>query len=423
MRKLAGWLAAALLLLSGCGAQGLPARETAAADAPVPAPPRHYTDFFAEERVHDLYVEIAEEDWQAILAAPRAKEYYSVTTTLDDVAITDVGFRTRGNSSLRLWTQRGSERYPFRLKFDKYVDNQRFLGLDELVLTNSLDDPSFVREYLGYEAFRQLGLTVPYVTFFNLHINDELYGLYVGIEAVDNRFLNRAFGGHGGNLYEAGLDATLTPEMDLETMEQKKGKDESKTDVAELIRVLDEMPLGEKGGIERVLDVDGVLRTMAANAVLHNWDDYAGVFCHNYYLYAENGFFHLIPWDMNETFLQTGPMYRPSGGSRQDIATPIIGNVDPEERPLATKLMAVPEYYERYLGYCDTLRQWLETLPGTLTALSERIAPDVEGDPTKFYSYEDFARQFDSAYHDGLAGFIKERAEYLSERLPELMAN
>ena len=422
MRKLAGWLAAALLLLSGCGARELPARETAA-DAPVLAPPRHYTDFFAEERVHDLYVEIAEEDWQAILATPRAKEYYSVTTTLDDVTIPDVGFRTRGNSSLRLWTQRGSERYPFRLKFDKYVDNQRFLGLDELVLTNSLDDPSFVREYLGYEAFRQLGLTVPYVTFFNLHINGELYGLYIGIEAVDNRFLNRAFGGHGGNLYEADLDATLTPEMDLETMEQKKGKDESKADVAELIRVLEEMPLGEKGGIERVLDVDGVLRTMAANAVLHNWDDYAGVFCHNYYLYAENGFFHLIPWDMNETFLQTGPMYRPSGGSRQDIATPIIGNVDPEERPLATKLMAVPEYYERYLGYCDTLRQWLETLPGTLTALSERIDSDVESDPTKFYSYEDFARQFDSAYHDGLAGFIKERAEYLSERLPELMAN
>lgn len=284
--------------------------------------------------------------------------------------------------------------YPFRLKFDKCVNNQRFLGLDELVLTNSLDDPSFVREYLGYEAFRQLGLAVPYVTFPNLHINGELYGLYVGIEAVDNRFLNRDFGGHGGNLYEAGLEATLTPGMDLEAMEQKKGKDESKADVAELIRVLDEMPLGEKGGIERVLDVDGVLRTMAANAILHNWDDYAGVFCHNYYLYAENGFFHLIPWDMNETFLQTGPMYRPSGGSRQDIATPIIGNVDPEERPLATKLMAVPEYYERYLEYCDTLRQWLETLPSTLRALLERIAPDVESDPTKFYSYEDFERSF-----------------------------
>ena len=368
-------------------------------------------------------MEIAEKDWQAILAAPRAKEYYSVTTTLDDVAITDVGFRTRGNSSLRLWTQRGSERYPFRLKFDKYVDNQRFLGLDELVLTNSVDDASFLRDYLGYEAFRQLGMTVPYVTFFDLYINGELRGLYVGIEAVDNRFLNRAFGGHKGNLYEAGIFATLTVNMDLDSMEQKKGKDESKTDISELIRILRTMPTGQKGEIESILDVDSVLRYMAANAVVHNWDDYAGIFAHNYYFYVEDGIFHIIPWDMNEAFLQTGPMYRPSDGSRQDIATPITGDLDPVDRPLASKLLAVPEYYTRYLDYCETLRKWLESLPDTLTALFEQLDASVEQDPTKFYTYEEFVRQFDSGYRDGLAGFIADRAEYLAERLPELMGN
>ena len=421
MRKFVLLLAVVILLLDGCRQQGISGTKTAAEAGKPDDSSRNYIDFFAEEQVHGLYVEIREEEWAAILAEPEAKTYYSVTATLDDITITDVGFRTRGNSSLRLRSQRGSERYPFRLKFDKYVDDQRFLGLDELVLTNSLDDPSFIREYLGYEAFRQLGMAVPYVTFFNLHINGELYGLYVGIEAVDNRFLNRAFGGHSGNLYESGLSATLTPRMDLALMEQKKGGDESKTDVIELIRILDEMPLGEKGEIESILNVDSVLRNMAANAVIHNWDDYAGYFCHNYYLYAENGIFHMIPWDMNEVFLQTAAFYRPSDGSRQDIATPITGGADPEERPLASKILAVPEYYERYLGYCEILGRWMETLPTTLTALCVRIDSSVESDPTRFYTYEEFQRQFDSDYHNGLAGFIKERVDYLSERLPELM--
>lgn len=442
MKKVVFLLSILLMFLTGCGQGEISKEETPVTDAPeadLPATSspamdlsadegqftaqQNYTEFFMEEQVHDLYVEISVEDWQALLANPQAKKYYSVTATMDDITITNVGFRTRGNSSLRLWGHRGSQRYPFRLKFDKYVDDQRFLGLDEMVLINSLDDPSFLREYLGYEAFRQLGMDVPYVTFFNLYINEELRGLYVGIEAIDNRFLNRAFGGHKGNLYEAGLNASLTPGMNPELMEQKKGNDESKTDISELIRILDEMPLGEKGEIESILDVDTLLRYMAANAVIHNWDDYAGFFCHNYYLYADNGIFHIIPWDMNEGFLQTQKFYQPSDGSRQDIATPITGDANPEERPLVSKILAVPEYYEQYLIYCEALLPWLETLPDTLPDLFERIDSSVENDPTKFYSYEEFKQQSDNSYHNGLAGFIVERADYLSERLPELMGN
>lgn len=438
MRKTA-LLLALLLLFAGCAQQGLPVEdsqkaelsaEVSSGDDPPeaepaeeepPVPPRTYLDFFAEDKVHELNIEIAEEDWQAILADPEAKEYRSVTATLDDLTIEEVGFRTRGNSSLRLWQYPGSHRYPFRLKFDKYVDDQRFLGLDELVLINAIDDPSFLRDYLGYEAFRQLGMAVPVVTFFDLYIGGELHGLYVGIEAVDNRFLDRAFGGHKGNLYEAGLYSTLTVNMDLEQMEQKKGKDESKADVAQLVRILRAMPTGQKGEIESILDVDSALRYMAANAVVHNWDDYAGVFAHNYYFYVEDGIFHIIPWDMNESFLQTGPMYKPSDGSRQEIATPITGDLEPMDRPLASKLLAVPEYYARYLRHCETLRKWLETLPDTLTVLRERLDQSVEKDPTRFYTYEEFARQFDSGYFNGLAGFIADRADYLGERLPELM--
>lgn len=124
----------------------------------------------------------------------------------------------------------------------------------------------------------------------------------------------------------------------------------------------------------------------------------------------------MIPWDMNEAFLQTQTLYKPSDGSHQDIATPITGDVNPSERPLVSKLLAVPEYYGQYLQYCDILRQRPETLPDTLTALFERIDTNAKNDPTSFYSYEEFVLQFDSGYHNGLA-------DYHAERLPELMGN
>lgn len=389
--------------------------ETAASNAV-----RDYPDFFAEEMVHDLYVELADEDWEAILADPEAKEYYPAAITIEDTTISQVGFRTRGNSSLRMARRQRSERYPFRLKFDEYVEDQRFLELDELILTNSNDDPSYLREYLGYEAFRQIGMEAPLVTFFNLYVNGELRGLYVGVEAIDNRYLNRVFGEHEGNLYEAGLQATLETDMELEILEQKKGTDESKQDVEELIRILNDMPEGEKGEIEDILNVDSVLQYMAGNAVLHNWDDYAGQFAHNFYLYMYEGKFQIIPWDMNEGFLQTEAYYRESDGAQTDILTPITGESTLEERPLVENLFAVPEYYEQYLAYCETLRQWLETLPEELEDLYARIAPSVEADATGFFTYEEFEQQFDADYSEGLAGFITEREQYLEERIPEL---
>ena len=412
-----------LALCCGCGSAKPEITGVGASHIPVARPDAaHYMDFFAEDRVHELDIEISETDWQAILDDPEAKEYCSVTVAIDGESISNVGFRTRGNSSLRMALRRRSDRYPFRMKFDEYVDDQRFRDLDELILTNSNDDPSYLREYLGYEAFRQLGMEAPLVTFFNLYINGELHGLYVGIEAVDNRYLSRVFGEHRGNLYEAGLQATLEPEMDLELMEQKKGRDTGKADIAELIRVINEMPLGEKGEIETVLDVDSVLQYFAGNAVVHNWDDYAGQFSHNYYLYNHDGLFHMIPWDMNESFLQTQAYYKESDGARQEISTPVTGEATLDARPLVQKILAVPEYNRRYLAYCDDLHQWLDSIPEVLAALQVRIQASAENDPTGFFSYEEFQRQYDPDYSNGLAGFCRERADYLKERLPELMA-
>ena len=277
---------------------------------PFPEPEKkpeepEYVEFFKEMKVHTLELEMKQEDWNFLLYNPFAKEYRTANVIIDGERYDNTAIRTRGNSSLKsAITESGIYRPPLKLKFDKYVEDRTFMGLDELALLNVVDDSSYLREYVGYEAFRVIDGVAPYVTFFNIYINGKLHGLYVGVEIVDSSFLDRVFDSHKHSLYKADNNSTLLPNMDFSVLEQKKGNDESKTDVKYLTKVLDEMPLGEKGNIEDILDVDSVLKYFAVNAVLHNWDDYAGYFSHNYYLYLYDGKFYFIPWDMYEVCLQ-----------------------------------------------------------------------------------------------------------------------
>ncbi|MDR2750829.1 MAG: hypothetical protein LBC41_09230, partial [Clostridiales bacterium] len=108
-----------LLVVTGCSGyeSGLPESH---ADGVTNEATYNYLDFFAEESVHDLYVELAEEDWQDMLENPDGKEYCQAGVSIDGIALEKVGFRTKGNSSLRMTRRRRSERYPFHIKFDKY---------------------------------------------------------------------------------------------------------------------------------------------------------------------------------------------------------------------------------------------------------------------------------------------------------------
>ena len=402
-----------------------PSSETteSAEDIPEEEPSApEYAAFFKESRVHELNIEIDPAEWAAMVNDPNTKTPRKVNITIDGVTVNDAGIHPRGGSSLELGVAYNT-RLPYKIKFDEFVEGGNFLGLDEIALENSACDPSTLRQYVGMEAMRAVGVDAPYVTFFNVSVNGTLHGFYSGIEAVDSSYLERVFDSHKHNLYKAEGNSTLTPYMSMEAFEQKKGSDESKADLKTLIEILDETPLGEKGRIEEIIDVDLVLKTLAADAVIHNWDNYAGETCHNFYLYMDGGLFRIIPWDMNETFLQTESGERPGAGSKQDILSPITGYVSEESRPLVQKLMAVEEYYEKYIDYCEQCSNWLldfsQTKLGDMQAL---VSEPYTNDPTKFYKLSRFQLEFDETYRDGISGFIKERCEYLSVRIPEIRA-
>ncbi len=349
-----------------------------------------YSDIFEKDKVIDVKIAIDEADLADMRAYPKNEEYHTANITIDEISVENAGIRTKGNMTLSSIADSDSDRYSYRVKFNKYVKGQKLLGLNEMVLNSGYCDPSYMREYLHYEYLRRLGMSVPETVFCNLYINDELVGLYLGIEALDSSFVERAFDDaeEMGNLYkmEEGANLTYKENEDYSYADLKTGMDTERAGLKEFIKALNNMPEGEKSDIEKYLDVDSALKYIASNTVLCNYDSYSGNMHHNYYLDEDkDGKFTVIPWDFNMSFGGMGE------GSTVGIDTPVNGG-SIDNLPLIKNLLSVPEYKERYYGYIKELMTMLEDFETRVAELKAVIQPYVETDPTPFYSFEEFEK-------------------------------
>lgn len=347
-------------------------------------------DFFAKDAIRSVEITIDEAEWQDLLANPAAEEYHPAALTWNGFHVENAGIRTKGNMTLKAVSQSNSDRFSFKVKFNKYVDGQEFLGLDEMVLNNMYTDPSYLREYLHYEALEYLGMPTPRRFFVNLTVNGELLGLYLGVEALDDSFLENTFGANykDGNFYKTDMGSTLQYEANeaYAYLELKEGDDEDRAGLKSMIKILGDMPAGEKGDIESVLDVSSALKYIASNTVLGNYDSYNGNMHHNFYLYENaDGVFTIVPWDFNMSFGGFGM------GSLSAISldTPICGE-SVDELPMIKNLLAVDAYKEEYYGYVRELLNWLNGFENRVSELAALIRPSVEADPTRFYTMAQF---------------------------------
>ena len=145
--------------------------------------------------------------------------------------------------------------------------------------------------------------------------------------------------------------------------------------------------------IEKVLDVDEVLRYLAVSTALVHLDNYIGQFAHNYYLYEVDGKFTIIPWDLNMSFGGFG-----MGMDRRRIIDfyidePTSGRT--ADRPLVSRLLAVPAYLETYHVYLAELISGPfspEVMNAKVDSLADLIRPYVEADTLKFYSTREFEK-------------------------------
>lgn len=95
-----------------------------------------YKKIFEKDKVIDINIEIDEADLNDIYNYVENEEYQSADITVNGVKVENAGIRTKRNMTLKSVANSDSNRYSYRIKFDKYDKGNSLLGLDELCLNN-----------------------------------------------------------------------------------------------------------------------------------------------------------------------------------------------------------------------------------------------------------------------------------------------
>ncbi|NLJ70627.1 MAG: spore coat protein CotH [Clostridiaceae bacterium] len=359
---------------------------------------------FDDSRVHNINIYC--EQWDEILADPRAELYKLADIEIDGEYFENVGFRTKGNNSLRLTHRYGSERYSFKIEFDHYVTNS-YYGLDKFSLDSSFQDNSYLKSYITYDMMAFMDVPSPLTSYVWLTINDQAWGLYLAIEEPEQGFARRNFGVNHGQLYKPAYKNIDAENADValryiddnpesyDNIFRKAKFNPTEQDKKRLIRALQVLSTGEN--ITDAVNVNSVLKFFPVQVFVVNLDGYLGKNAHNYFLYEENGIISMLPWDYNLAFgTYSLGMPEPINDAELYINHPIFTPASGEimfKRPLYHNLMKNPDYFAQYKENFDYLiREYFESDYFSLkvTETIALISPYVQKDPTAFCSFEDF---------------------------------
>jgi len=201
---------------------------------------------FREPTVRTFYIDVPE----ASLAALKQSNHDYVRATFrdGDAILRDAGIRLKGHGTFQPLDRKPA----FALKFNEFVSGQEFRGLSKVVLNNSAQDGSLMREWLAAELYHDAGIPAARVTHARVVFNGRDLGFYVLVEAMNKSFLKREFGnGSGsGNLYE-GESKDIDQKLD-----QENGDDTSQKDLKALVATA-KAPVSQRlEKLSSLLDVD-----------------------------------------------------------------------------------------------------------------------------------------------------------------------
>jgi spore coat protein CotH len=376
------WVASILLVLAANGA----AAQT-------------HADLFDDTRLQDLHLIVNERDWDDLRSRADENTYYPADLRWNGLTARNIGIRSRGYGT------RSGIKPGLRLDINRYLADQRFVGLTALVLDNVLTDPSTMRERLSMKLFARLGLVAVREAHVRLFVNGVYAGLYVLVEAVDRTFVERLFGpdeAHvedGGYLYEYRwtreygfeyLGQGLAPYAQLFEPRTRETDAPMRLylPLEELIRDINEVPLDRfEAEVGARLDLRQFVRILAVQNAAGEIDGLVGNWgLSNFYLYRfRNGEpAQLIPWDADHAF------WNPNMPVEERLETNVLTRRTMEIPALRRLYFETLMEASRAMADRDAAgdsRGWLEREVDRLETL---VAAAAAADPVMPFSFEEF---------------------------------
>jgi hypothetical protein len=380
------WLARLLLALAvSTACKGTPAEQSSPLDS-----------VFGLTTIAPVDIHLSADALQALRDEP--KKWTRGAVTLMGQHIKDVAVRLKGHRSMRPIDGKPA----FKLRFDKYVAGRRIFGTSTLVLNNMVEDPTMMREFLGYRLYNAAGVAAPRVGYATLAVNGEARGLYAVIEAVDEQFLRR-LGSTAGTLYEGEYGCDLYPD-DVEGFDRDFGNGDRNE-----LRALAETA---SRGIPELLytpghplNRDNFLTYLAVSAFIADFDGYRHA--HNYRIYYHPDLrqWFFIPWGIDRALKQDLGIYDSYGRAaamcfadrqcRIDYLKTLARVTAQFERLNFLAGVDVLQTVTRTAALADTqkpysnravdkarrkLRQFIQSRPAAITAQLSCLADDGERD-------------------------------------------
>ncbi len=237
--------------------------------------------------------------WQAIIEHARDKQYHVCSVTINGERLDSIGIRTKGASSLDDVANMKSDRYSFTLKLNKYRKEQKYHGMTKLLLNNNIWDATQMKDAVVYDMCRYIGLPAPLTNYARITVNGKYHGCYLMVEAVDKHFCKRNYPDEKTNIYKPYHNLAYTGD-DLKRYDEIANYAKLRGDEASMQRVVAAFKSVDEGrDIDAHVDVESVMKYMALQTIVVNYDCMTGKNTQNYYLREADGKISLIPWDYN----------------------------------------------------------------------------------------------------------------------------
>ncbi len=312
-----------------------------------------------------------------------SKTYYSAKLVVDGQDLGEVGIRHKGSQgTLGNCFERGTlkqlcKKLSYKVKFDFRDSSKRLAGLKSVNLHSCSQDATILRERLGYAVFRDLGIPAPRSAHAAVYVNGVFKGVFPATENVDDVYVQERWGSQDeGYLYKDAWPITEDPAYYQSKLENRQKESPAPTHgtLVSFARELrqassgascDDKPTsdgftceqqkawgkcteawfvnqgycastcGRCGGgspssaVPRYVNVPLMLRYMAADRAMRNWDGISRFYCgtsadpnvlctnHNSFLHVapSSGRVSIIPWDLDGTwypsneFIQNAPRW------------------------------------------------------------------------------------------------------------------
>ncbi len=280
-------------------------------------------DPLAEDRSAELYdrttllqvdIQLAEADWESLRTqavrvtdifgsdcltkpVPKPYTYFRASVTIDGVRVDDVGVRKKG-----LLGSQSETKPSLKIKLSEFIKGQKHLDQKRITLNNSIQDPGYVNQCLGYDLFNAAGIPAPRCNFARVSVNGRDLGVYVHVEDVKKGFLRRNYDAPDGNLYE-GTISDFRDEFKL-TFERKTNKlDVDQTDIQQVVTAAGASDASLISSLGAHVDIDQFIDFWAMESLISHWDGYAGN-TNNFFVYDDPGSGKIVfmPWGIDGTF-------------------------------------------------------------------------------------------------------------------------